>query len=110
MAELGVILLKYKGMMESVARKSAVELGARIKDKTPVGETGNARASWSDNGRLKLGKPYLYTSKGVDYVQYLEYGNKYTAPRGHSEQAPHGMVRINTIKWPSIVAKYAKSA
>ncbi len=109
MAQLNAILDGYKGDLLKVATKSATELGARVKDGTPIGKTGNARKSWKDNGPLMIGKRYEYLSKGVDYVKYLEYGSKYTAPRGHSPQAPRGMVRINVIKWRSIVRKHAKS-
>ncbi len=109
MAQLNAILEGYKGDLLKVARKSVTELGARIKDATPV-DTGRARGSWSDNGPLMIGKRYEYLSKGVKYVRYLEYGNKYTAPRGHSPQAPRGMVRINVIKWRSIVRKHAKQS
>lgn len=100
MAELSSILIKYKKQLESVARKSAIELGARIKDGTPI-DTGKARGSWSDNGPLVIGKLYKYSSN-LSYIRPLEYG--------HSAQAPHGMVRINTIKWDSIVSKYAKAS
>ncbi len=102
MAQLNAILDGYKGDLLKVARKSATELGARVKDGTPI-DSGDARKSWKDNGPLVIGKRYEYLSRHADcpYMRPLEYG--------HSQQAPRGMVRINVIKWRSIVRKHAKS-
>lgn len=99
MTDLSVLMDRYKKKMEKVASESVLDLGTRIKEGTPK-DTGRARQSWSDNGPLVVGKLYQYSSNLV-YMRRLEYG--------HSAQAPAGMVRINTIKWPQIVDKYAKS-
>lgn len=100
MTDLSVLMDRYKKKMEKVASESVLDLGTRIKEGTPK-DTGRARQSWSDNGPLVVGKLYQYSSNLV-YMRPLEYG--------HSEEnAPRGMVRINTIKWPQIVDKYAKS-
>lgn len=101
MATLASIVLKYKNHLQSVGEKSVADLGSRIKEGTPK-DTGDARKSWRESGHFKIGQPYLYVSKGVDYIRDLEYGR--------SDQAPHGMVRINVAKWPEIVKKHAKSA
>ena len=95
MPKLSALIKSYKGDLSRVYRDSCLELGNRIIESTPV-DTGRARQSWSANGPPSLGRIYSFSSN-LEYINELEFG--------HSEQAPRGMVRINTRNWNRIVAE-----
>ena len=92
------IVQKIQGILIRVAKSSVIELGADIVQATPF-DTGRARQSWTDDGFVFGGRYKFYSV--LEYIQPLEYG--------HSDKAPHGMVRINVKRWPQIVYRNAKA-
>lgn len=117
--------------LSGTVRDSAEELLSDIVKSTPT-NTGQLRGNWQvslgspedgsligvtdmsglntiSKGRDVL-KPFIlgdtgtrsiYFANNLDYAENIEYGH-------HSKQAPYGMVRINTIRFDSIVKKNFK--
>ena len=96
MAKLSALIRKYKHRHAEIHKGACLTLNNRIIEGTPVGITGNAKASWSGQGNFRIGSEYKFSS-GLEYIVPLEYG--------HSPQArnPDGMLRINVRNWGQIV-------
>jgi hypothetical protein len=71
---------QLKRLEEKQARLLANDIFRGVKDLTPV-DTGKAKRGW----RLLRRRFGFIINNGVKYVPYLE--------RGHSKQAPRGMVK-----------------
>lgn len=100
---------------------TAYETASRMMERTPV-DTGYAANSWlvtpnrNDVGSLgnnnltariaavnqiKLGET-IYINNGAEYIDILE--------KGHSQQAPRGMVQVTLPEVPDIADKQIKDA
>lgn len=98
---------------QSVVVGTALEAESELRNRTPV-DTGYAKNSWitttspDDAGnpgnnseaeklaelkRTKLGYT-IYINNGAEYIEALE--------KGHSDQAPHGMVQVTLPEVPDI--------
>lgn len=83
-----------------IAQQSEQQLGelglyalSRIQLLTPV-DTGRARGGWRF---ARDGRYTMRVFNNVHYIIYLEYG--------HSQQAPHGMVRLTAAHLQRILAR-----
>lgn len=108
--------------MNKVIRMSAYDLFSAIVLETPV-DKGVLRNNWF----ASIGEPSLETTKHgaptgaatnnrinevlkrvkLDDIIYLSNNLAYAMPiefDGHSGKAPNGMVRVNTVRWETIVA------
>jgi hypothetical protein len=112
------ILARYIRDLERVAIESNEELATRVIKETPK-DTGSLQASWTDGinnmrvvnvdtteerssintgtkaSKIKLGDVFSLLN-GQPYARRIEY-------EGHSQQAKHGMMRMNIAAWQSIV-------
>lgn len=107
---------------EEVAQTSLINLGNEIINTTPI-DRGGLINSWMSN----IGGPSLATrgenTSGTDSIAELQekaialnlgddfyftnsmpYAHR-IEHKSHSQKAPDGMVRINTLRWESIVEK-----
>lgn len=118
-------ILKAKKNIQKIIREASGELFADIILYTPV-DTGALRGAWVASlnspdlkdvdtldkvgadtafkalyaiSQFKVGDT-IYMANNKDYAEYIEYG--------HSSQAPAGMVRVNIIRFNSILEKTAK--
>ena len=102
---------EYKRRLIEVERKACAGLARRIVYRTPV-DIGTLRFSWtpsigmpdySNSGgdffavahSLQPGDTFCLAN-GQPYVRVIEYN-------GHSNQAPHGMMRISIAEWGQIL-------
>jgi len=109
--QLTAHIKRYKGRVLTVAQHSCATLATAVHGETPR-DTGAAQDSWrlviggvdrspqggnflSSAKRMKVGEEFKMVSS-LPYIRRLEYG--------WSKQAPAGMLRVNTARWPSIVA------
>lgn len=68
---------KVKKSLENSSMKIGTQLLRNAKTRTPVGETGNLRRSWSVEGPKYSGKAFLITIKNdADYASYVEEGHR----------------------------------
>jgi hypothetical protein len=126
---------KAKLDLDTVVRKSTLEVFGAVVKKTPV-DTGRARANWnvSQNAvntattdstsqaraqaevQKALGIPaggVVYLANSLPYARVLEYGEYPNPPKngkgktagGFSTQAPAGMVRLTAQEFSSYVQK-----
>jgi hypothetical protein len=126
---------KVKADLDTVVRKSTLQVFSAVVKKTPV-DTGRARANWNasqgavdtttttstDQGRgtaeaLKAGEipsgGVVYLANSLPYIRALEYGEYPNPPKkgtgktvnGFSKQAPQGMVRLTAQEWSDYVQK-----
>ena len=103
---------------ERVVKASFIHLGTEMEIKSPV-DKGTFKSNWMANlnsidssttdsttrdsvgaiavelGGFRVGQTYYYTNS-LPYAMALEFG--------HSNQRPHGVVRLAARKWPQIVA------
>lgn len=109
--------------IDKTVKGATVTIATNIINETPV-DTGAAKGNWQASvGQPKIGildqqdpagekaiadaikaipdeaGSVVYLSNNLPYINRLEYG--------HSDQAPQGMVRVNTGKWSEIVAAEA---
>lgn len=103
--------------IDKTVKGATVTLATNVITETPV-DSGAARGNWQASvGQPKTGVldrigadaaiaeveatvpneagSVVYLSNNLPYINKLEYG--------HSDQAPHGMVRTNAGDWPRIV-------
>ena len=109
-AKLSVHVKKYKARLLDAPQHACATLATLVHDETPR-DTGDAQNSWkliingvdrspqggdfiSASRSFKLGDDYMLLSS-LPYIRRLEYG--------WSKQAPAGMLRVNTARWPDIV-------
>lgn len=109
---------------DKVRRASILELFSLVIDATPV-DTGRLRGNWQTSinsparsttlrddkagtaakaeALANLGSlvDVVFMTNNLPYAERIEYED-------YSAQAPGGMVRKNTIRWPNIVAAKAK--
>lgn len=117
-----------KERMDKVVRASVSDLGASVIISTPV-DTGQLRNNWfpssgepsqlttvetSKDGSIPLERLKQFVSgdafKGdIWFVNNMKYGPRIEYEGWSAAKAPSGMVRINTIRWPQIVAQNAKA-
>lgn len=96
-ANLAALVQKYQGDMNDAFVNACLELFSRVVSDTPV-DTSRARQGWIPNGDPRIGETFEVLNN-VAYIRVLEYD-------GHSQQAPQGMLRINTRSWPDIVKRH----
>jgi hypothetical protein len=116
---MDAIVKRVNGRIDTVIRKSTIELFSGVVKMTPV-DTGRARGNW----QCTIGSPatseidridpkgsgvnkeiistvktgtVVYLSNNVPYIRRLEY-------EGHSKQAPQGMVRISLQRFGGLFA------
>lgn len=135
---LAQLAAKVKVDLDTVVRKSTLEVFGAVVKKTPV-DTGRARANWNasqgavdttttastDQGRgtaeaLKAGAipsgGVVYLANSLPYIRTLEYGGYPNPPKkgtgktvnGFSKQAPAGMVRLTAQEFSDYVQKVIK--
>jgi hypothetical protein len=127
---MDAIVKRVNGRIDTVIRKSTIELFGQIIKMTPV-DTGRAKGNWQcsvgsqitsetdrDDGSrsqsLSSSKAYsdvvrtvpkagnvVWLSNNVPYIRKLEY---YPSGKGGSVQAPQGMVRISLQRFGNIFA------
>jgi len=118
----------YSRNLDEVIRRSALEVGRRIIDRTPI-KTGKARSNWNislgapdittrdataehylhgaeDLPQPGVGKLSVYDEIPVMISNSLPYAPK--LERGSSTQSPSGMVRITAMEFPTIVNAIAR--
>lgn len=115
---------KAKGNMDQVVRKVCLDLFSRVIFRTPVDE-GRARGNWQcaigdipdgvlevddKSGAVTMSKASAVIAqvKAGDVV-YLVNNVPYIGPleRGHSTQAPNGMIGVTLTEYPGIVQQAA---
>lgn len=124
-ADLQRFTQKAGGRLDTVLRRSVLEMTRDIVRKTPV-DTGHARSNWfwgvyqvtsTDSAMSKNGAPSIarsndfarslraggvvYLTNNLPYIMALEFGS--------SQQAPAGMVRTTVSRWQSIVDRAARA-
>lgn len=62
----------------------------------PTGQAPIDRVRQALNARYTFETPQVFFTNNLPYAQRIEFD-------GHSQQAPEGMVRINTARWNQIV-------
>lgn len=105
-----------EGKVSRVVRGSIEELGDRLIERTPK-DTGRAKSNWN----LSLETPDPHTTERTDirtlnniedipreaggFIYFVTNGLPYAPAleRGHSQQAPNGMVGLTAMEWPQIV-------
>ena len=128
MKELSKLVDKYQDRLEDVMKISFTVVSTKSQKFTPVGETGDARRSWTPNlnslkvnnkvggsistviNTMKVGDTY-YFANGIAYIRWLEYkfmirGGKKIINRGQEGQ----MVTRAVAEWGSIVKNATKKA
>lgn len=79
-------------------------IGAPTRDTTGDGQRDPSPVISRMEATVNADKDYrkdIYFTNNLPYAAVIEFD-------GHSGKAPHGMVRINTARWNSIVSKMAK--
>lgn len=123
--ESNIVRFRLKAMeaTEEVIKQSLFDLFSSIILQTPV-DKGFLRNSWNvsfegfsteiptrpapvgtatiNRVKLLLNTTYTKDTQAVYFSSNLPYVNRIEFD-GHSAQAPNGMVRINTIRWETIV-------
>lgn len=107
---------KTQANLDAVVRASVEEAGQRLIDRSPI-DTGRFKSNWN----YAAEHPDIFTSektnirtvngledipaKAASFVSYITNSLPYgpALERGHSKQAPQGMVRLTSIEWPQIV-------
>lgn len=96
LAELDINLTEFNRILSDLQDKSLTDFSGKVKEvgfdllaniqrRTPVGETGNARAGWKfEDSTNQKKEPGFTIFNRVLYIADLE--------AGHSKQAPGGMV------------------
>jgi|JI10StandDraft_1071094.scaffolds.fasta_scaffold06669_12 hypothetical protein len=110
---------KIKLDLETVARKSTFDLFSKVSLRSPV-DTGRFRANWNVSygapnvtvtasttqarASSEIGKALTLPIGGVTYMANgLPYA--YELEKGHSKQAPRGMVEVSAIEFSDYVRK-----
>lgn len=107
---------KAQGQVDSVVRGSVEEAGQRLIDRSPI-DTGRFKSNWN----YAAEQPDIFTSertnirtvngiedmpaKAAGHIHYVTNSLPYgpALERGHSKQAPQGMVGLTSLEWPQIV-------
>lgn len=122
-------MLKYadaaKAVMEDVVTGAIIETAARVIERTPV-DTGFARSAWQVSaGHARPGEVEAADRSGVialleikrnlaeggfQPVWVIHNNAKYAwaLERGHSKQAPNGMVGLTAREFPQIVEQVVR--
>ena len=118
--QLASFAAQTKGDIDTVTAGGVHEVGQRLIDRTPK-DTGQAKSNW--NYSIETPDQHTTTQTGVRTINGIEDLPKRAAAfihyvtnslpyipaleRGHSKQAPQGMVGLTALEWPQIVADQA---
>jgi hypothetical protein len=119
--QLATFAAKTKGQVDAVTAGSLREAGQRLIDRSPV-DTSRFQSNWNYSletpdiffGDGKRGVRVVndiadIPTKAAGFVHFITNSAPYgpALERGHSKQAPQGMVGLTAIEWPQIVAEQA---
>jgi hypothetical protein len=111
---------KAKSQQDAIVRGCIVEVGARVIARSPK-DTGRFKSNW----RYGLETRDAFTTKATDirtlnnieelpkaaagFVHFVSNALPYgpALERGHSKQAPQGMVALTALEWSQIVEQVA---
>jgi len=106
-----------KEQADGVVRETVQEIGQRLIERSPI-DTGRFKSNWNYGletpDRFTSEKTAIRTVNGIEdlpkgaggFVHYLTNSLPYgpALERGHSKQAPQGMVGITSLEFDAIVA------
>lgn len=112
---------KAQASVDQVVRESVKEAGQRLIDRSPI-DTGRFKSNFNYSAET----PDIHTTEATNvrtvngiedmpqraasFISYVTNSLPYgpALERGHSKQAPNGMVGLTSLEWPSIVEQAAQ--